>query len=304
MSSCLTESFNILDLKNKKIKTRTVKHFFEHDRKIWSKIKKIKNEPFTGTVYNCEVEDMHSYLAHNYIVHNSLELVLNRRLGSYHLPKGWMIISAGNMADDKAHIFEMSAPLRARFKHFELQVPTIEEWSAWAMEHGINPNIVAFLNFKPEYLHKFNEDSREESFPNPRSWMFASKSIDGITDIKFIEREVASCVGKGVAMEFSAWYKMNDKVDLNAIIKAPETVKKIREMSLKYSIVAGLAEKYKANKDIFDSVLAVCKHIEPEFGYILLGYVKTADRNAFAKKVVSSKIWKEIASIYGKYMDD
>jgi hypothetical protein len=238
------------------------------------------------------------------VMNAGLELFLDKRIGSYHLPKKWLIILAGNPYEAQYQVNQMSAPLRNRFKHFELQVPTIEEWSAWGIEHDINPNIVAFLNFKPNYLCKISEELKDESFPSPRTWSFSSISIDGVTDLKFMEREIASCVGKGVAMEFSAWYKMHDKVDLDAIIKAPETVKKIKEMSLKFSVVAGLAEKYKSNKDIFEAVMTVCKFIEPEFGYILLGYVKSADRTAFSKKIVASKVWKEVASIYGKFVDD
>lgn len=236
------------------------------------------------------------------VQNSSLELILNRRMGAAKLPDGWVVVCAGNVEGEQAHINMMSAPLRSRFSHFELQTPDVKSWSSWASEHGVSPHIVAFLNFKPQYLYKFEEDNRTESFPNPRSWYFSSRKIEGINDMAFIEREIASCVGKGVAIEFSSWYKMQEKVDLDAIVKNPELVTKVKEISLKYAVVSGLSEKYKSEKKILEPLLEVCKLIEPEFGFILLGYLRSTDKMAFAK-IVTTKTWKEVASKYGKYLD-
>lgn len=232
----------------------------------------------------------------------SLQLMLDRKLGSYHVPAGWMLICAGNMADENAHSFEISSVLNNRFKHFELQIPTSKQWTEWAVQNGMNSHIVAFLNFKPQYLYKYDENNRDFAHPTPRSWQFCSQSLEGVKDTAFMEREIASCVGKGVAIEFSSWYKMQEKVDLDAIVKNPELVLKVKEISLKYAVVSGLSEKYKSEKKILEPLLEVVKLIEPEFGFILLGYLRSTDKMAFAK-IVTSKTWKEVASKYGKYLD-
>jgi len=220
------------------------------------------------------------------------------------LPKKWMIILAGNPNESQYQVNSMSAPLRNRFKHFELKTPSIKEWGEWSMSHDINPHILGFLNFKPNYLFKLSEeDTDNSSFPSPRTWEFASKSIEGITDPAFMEREIASCVGKGIAIEFSSWYKMTEKVDLDAIIKNPESILKIKEISLKFAVVSGLAEKYRQEKKNLEQMLEVCKSIDTEFGFILLGYLRSADKNALGK-MVTTKVWKEVASKYAKYLED
>jgi len=238
------------------------------------------------------------------VMNACLELFLDKRIGAYHLPKKWMIVLAGNPNESQYQVNSMSAPLRNRFKHFELKTPSVKEWGEWAMSHDINPHILGFLNFKPDYLFKLSEeDTDNSSFPSPRTWEFASKSIEGITDPAFMEREIASCVGKGVAIEFSSWLKMTEKVDLDAIIKNPESIQKIKEISLKYAVVSGLSEKYRQEKKNLEQMLEVCRFIEAEFGFILLGYLRNTDKNALGK-MVTTKVWKEVASKYGKYLED
>ena len=46
---------------------------------------------------------------------SAYQLILDRRLGEYILPEGWIIISAGNRLEDRANVFELPAPLKNRF---------------------------------------------------------------------------------------------------------------------------------------------------------------------------------------------
>jgi MoxR-like ATPase len=46
------------------------------------------------------------------------QLVLDRKLGEYRLPDGWVVIAAGNPASERGVHFSMPRPLRNRFVHF------------------------------------------------------------------------------------------------------------------------------------------------------------------------------------------
>ena len=50
------------------------------------------------------------------------QLILNRRVGQYHLPAGVAIVAAGNRDADKGVTYRMPAPLANRFVHIELRV--------------------------------------------------------------------------------------------------------------------------------------------------------------------------------------
>ena len=48
------------------------------------------------------------------------QLILDRKVGSYQVPDGWFIWSAGNRKEDYAAVFDMPAPLANRFMHVEV----------------------------------------------------------------------------------------------------------------------------------------------------------------------------------------
>ena len=49
------------------------------------------------------------------------QLILDRKIGSYKVPQGWIILSAGNRKEDRASVFEMPSPLANRFIHLEVE---------------------------------------------------------------------------------------------------------------------------------------------------------------------------------------
>ena len=49
------------------------------------------------------------------------QLVLDRKLGEYQLPDGWVVIAAGNPASERGVHFSMPRPLRNRFVHLNLE---------------------------------------------------------------------------------------------------------------------------------------------------------------------------------------
>jgi MoxR-like ATPase len=55
------------------------------------------------------------------------QLVLDRRLGEYVLPDGWVVIADGNPASERGVHFAMPRPLRNRFVHLDLE-PDLDDW--------------------------------------------------------------------------------------------------------------------------------------------------------------------------------
>src|ERR1700751_4534766 len=73
------------------------------------------------------------------------QLVLDRKLGEYQLPDGWVVIAAGNPASERGVHFSMPRPLRNRFVHLSLE-PDFEDWCQWAVRAGLRPEIVERLD--------------------------------------------------------------------------------------------------------------------------------------------------------------
>ena len=50
-----------------------------------------------------------------------LQLVLDKKIGTYTLPAGTAIIAAGNRSIDRAAVHEMPTPVKNRFAHYEIE---------------------------------------------------------------------------------------------------------------------------------------------------------------------------------------
>jgi hypothetical protein len=106
------------------------------------------------------------------------QLVLDRKLGEYVLPDGWVVLAAGNPASERGVHFSMPRPLRNRFVHLHLEAD-ITDWCRWAVRAAVRPEIIAFLRFKPDLLHDGDARLDQNAWPTPRSWEMASDVLKG-----------------------------------------------------------------------------------------------------------------------------
>ena len=230
------------------------------------------------------------------------QLILDRRIGDYELPKGWVIVSAGNRAEDKCSVFEMSSALSNRFLHTTLQTPDKESWTSWAVENDIDSRVVSFINFKPSALNSGENDNRDRAFPTPRSWAFCSNIIREKNDLGLLKRLVGSAVGEGTATEFIAFLKLQKQINLADILKNPKQIKDVEGIDLKYVLLGTIAEKYKKDKKILTKTFALCEYLEPEFAILLLRFLKATDKNNFRKTILKDangqKLLKKYAEIF------
>src|SRR5512134_1734037 len=57
------------------------------------------------------------------------QLILDRRLGEYRVPDGWVIFAAGNRHGDRGVTYVMPTPLANRFTHYEVEAQ-LDDWVA------------------------------------------------------------------------------------------------------------------------------------------------------------------------------
>lgn len=231
------------------------------------------------------------------------QLILDRRLGDYKLPSGWVIISAGNRVEDKCNVFEMSSALSNRFTHSELMIPDKDLWLDWALKNEIDNRIIAFLQFKPSVLFNFDSKNKDKSFPTPRSWAFCSKLIKEKTDKKILNILVSSAVGEATATEFMAFLRLQNKIDIKEILKNPKQVSKITEIDLKYVLLGTIAEYYRKDKKLLEKSFELCIYLEPEFAVLLLRFLKGINQNHFSKTIITNKQGKELLSKYSDILN-
>ena len=173
------------------------------------------------------------------------QLILNRRVGTYKLPKGVGIVAAGNRMSDKGVTFRMPSPLANRFVHLELRVD-FQDWLQWALKNNVHPDVVGFLSFSKNDLNNFDPKVHDRSFATPRSWAFVSGMIsDEISESTFSDI-VAGCVGEGVSIKFMAHRKISSKLpNPTDILRGTVKDLKIKEVSAMYSLTTSLCYELK-----------------------------------------------------------
>jgi hypothetical protein len=174
----------------------------------------------------------------------AMQLVLDRRVGDYTVPDGWFIVAAGNRVEDRAAVNQMPAPLANRFLHFTVE-HDLNSWKTYAIKHGIREEIISYLNFRPDSLHKFSKDAI--AWPSPRSWGYAS-------DLLKIGLSVDPAVGEGAAAEFKSFIKIYSKLPaVEKVLNGDMSVKMPNEPSMVYAVTGALVARSETVDNYFNA---------------------------------------------------
>src|SRR5437762_11775245 len=73
-------------------------------------------------------------------------LLLERRIGEYHLPAGTWVVAAGNRVEDRALVRTMSSALINRVFVLPVKVD-LDEWLAWASANGVRQEVRSFVRY-------------------------------------------------------------------------------------------------------------------------------------------------------------
>ncbi len=191
---------------------------------------------------------------------SAYQLVLDRRIGNYRLPEGWIVIAAGNRTTDRSVAYRLPTALSNRFTHFEIQVD-VEEWIKWAWEQNIDPYIISFIRFTPDLLMKFNPQSNQNAFPTPRSWEFVSR-LRPLRDEDFslYLKAVKGTIGDVAAQQFIVFLNYRDTLPDPKDILEGQPYEIPKQIDAQFALMGGLImELLQRNEE---------KHIDNFFAYV------------------------------------
>ena len=174
------------------------------------------------------------------------QLILNRRIGKYHLPKNVVMVAAGNRESDKGVTYRMPTPLANRFIHQEMKCD-FTSWQEWAVNHNIHKDVVGYISYAKQDLYDFDAKSASRAFATPRSWSFVSELLeDEEGDDDTIMNLIAGTVGEGLAVKFMAHRKVAGKMPKpEDILSGKEKELNVKEVSAMYSLVISMCYELK-----------------------------------------------------------
>lgn len=247
-------------------------------------------------------------LAPQLVQSNLYSLIWDRRAGRYELPKGWVVIGAGNTASDRAHIQEFAMPLKNRMGHVQLVVPSVKDWiEDFATPNGIDSRITFFLRYREDYLFKYDSESLDEAYavPTPRTWELASRLISDVEDVDDVRHLLGSVVGVAIANEFIEYLNLSRNYDIEKIFKQKK-VDVPRETSELFALMSAICEYHKKNcvrQSLQDAVFSLIYAFDKEHGSIIMRQVFHDDPKFFEwfkqnDKAKLTKMTKDYQNIF------
>ena len=190
------------------------------------------------------------------------QLVLDRGLGEYKLPRKHRVILALNIREDKGGDNKLAGPFQNRGAHVVLDLDQ-SGWIEYATQRGIDPRLIAFVKLRPEQLHKMSETS--PAWPSPRTIEMLGKVMrENRDDLKSIQNAAQGLCGEGFATEFATFIR-----DLGAAlpklsdIKANPSRAKVPD-DLHHQYVVASAISHHIDKASVDAWVTYLKRLSPD----------------------------------------
>lgn len=207
-----------------------------------------------------------------------LQLLLDKKIGSYVLPPQTVIVAAGNRASDRAAVNEMPTPVKNRFAHYEIEV-NIDDWVQWALQSNVDPTLIGFIRFRGSDL-LCKPDYKENAFPTPRSWAMLDRKLKTMhpSDKEAQVVGAAALVGDGAAGEFITYRDVESLMpSIDQILADPGNAKIPSEPSILFAVAGAVASR--ANHGNFKEIVQYATRMTPEYQMITLRDCLRKDRS-------------------------
>jgi len=220
---------------------------------------------------------------------SAYQLVLDRKVGDYELPKGWSIVAAGNHESDRGVVYRMPPPLANRFVHLSMEV-SFEDWKGWAYDNEIDSSIIAFLHYDESKLFDFDPSKNQKSFPTPRSWEYVHKILASELEPVLLMDIISGAVGNESATAFMSFRKVMNRLPNIERLLEGEELEVEHDSQVLFALIAGVVSHIKQNpsKEKIDNALKFSLSLPKEFSVML---VKDMQQNKI--NIESSSVWEE-----------
>jgi len=214
------------------------------------------------------------------------QLILDRQLGDYKLPDEWICIGAGNLDTDRGVTNRMPTPLRNRFAmHMQIEV-SVDDWKKWAAQNNVEPQLIAYINFKPENLYQFDPATDEKAFATPRSWSFVDKWMKATNSIDEVMPFIQGAIGEAVAIDFKTYLTLYSQLpDINKIMKGEKVEFDDTDPAVCYALATAVGH-HMNNKNVKHAVAFLQDKLSPEYGVMGIKYALEKTPTLYKEKPI------------------
>ena len=142
-----------------------------------------------------------------------LQFLQYKTFGRHSVPKGWIVVTAGNPPEYNNSVREFDIVTWDRLKRIDVEAD-YEVWKEYALEKGTHPAITTYLDIKKDDFYKIETTVDGKSFVTARGWIDLSDMIKLYEQKEFpvTEQLVSQYLqNKRIAKSFAVYYDLFKK---------------------------------------------------------------------------------------------
>lgn len=189
-----------------------------------------------------------------------------RDLHGVPLADGWQVVSTGNLQSHRAGAVRTLSHLANRETTLEFETD-LNDSTKWMIDHGVKPEVVSFIRFRPGLLHDF--DPQRDANPTPRSWVEGVSDVLGTVPFDAEYECFKGAVGEGAAAEFVGFMRIWRKLpNPDAVLMNPSTADVPEDPATLYALSGSLASRITDSN--MDRAVTYAERMPAEFSVLMI----------------------------------
>ena len=153
-----------------------------------------------------------------------LRFLQYKTFGSHGVPKGWIVVTAGNPPEYNKSVREYDIATLDRIKKIDVEA-SYDVWKEYAVNNNVHPAILAFLDIKKNCFYSIENTPAGKRFVTARGWedlsrimcLYEKKNLE--IDASLIEQYIQSpAIAQDFSNYYSAFRKLKDIFDTEKIL--------------------------------------------------------------------------------------
>lgn len=177
------------------------------------------------------------------------ELLLNKRIGKWRLPDGWVVIAASNKQSHRSGVTKSLDFVINRRAEIEIS-DDLASWKNWAESNGVSATTIVFVDQNPQIAFSEGVPDKQGPWPTPRSIVMADRylqaaSRDGtMPDAPQNIEIVSGLIGMAAAQQLFSFVRLQREMPkYETIVSRPKEAKVPAAADAKMLICYNLAHR-------------------------------------------------------------
>jgi hypothetical protein len=193
-----------------------------------------------------------------------MQLLLARKINGHAVSDHVTFVAATNRREDKAGVSGILEPVKSRFMTILNLEVDVDDWVRWAIGADMPAELTSFVRFKPNVLEGGPASKDIENTSCPRTLAHVGIQQNNGLPEELYPEVFAGAAGPAFAIEYMTFMKMVKQLpSLDSIIADPDKAKVVKEPSINYAIIGGLARKM--DDQTIAPIVRYLDRLQPEF---------------------------------------